>query len=71
LPARAIPSRKDGRICAVAAGGSCIMRAKSRGDSGMIVALALFLLVVCDGAAAEEERYRIARQKEYYKINPP
>jgi hypothetical protein len=28
----------------------------------MIVALALFLLVVFHGAAAEEERYRMARE---------
>ena len=36
----------------------------------MIVALALFLLVVFHGAAAEGERYRIAREKGYPEIKP-
>jgi hypothetical protein len=37
----------------------------------MIVALALFLLVVFDEAAAEEERHRIARQKEFTRLTRP
>ena len=40
------------------------------GDSGMIVALALFLLVVFQEAATEEECYRIARENGYPEIKP-